>query len=180
MATIVLDMSGSQIAGESKLEKYNDKIDCLGVSCFVDLPVTPQAAQRVQGNSKHGEILVTKEIDKSTSKLYLACAQGKNCKKAKIHMFRMLEGQLKEFFRFEMDEVYVSRVSIEPEIEHLRQEGRALFWDGVRAAQLESERVYEKVWLNYGTVKWVYTQFVDGVSKGATERGWDVLKSKTI
>ena len=180
MATIILDLTGGQIPGESKVNKFNDKIDCLAVSCFVDLPVTPQSAQRVQGNSKHGEILIVKEIDKATSKLYLACAQGKNCKKAKIHLFRMLEGELKEFFRFDMDEAYISRVSIEPTVDNLRNEGRALFWDEVRAADLASERIYEKVWLNYGAIKWVYNQYEDGASRGVTERGWDVLLSKSV
>lgn len=189
MATIILDMGN--IKGESMIfgkvgaakTNFKDQIECRGIGNFVDLPVTPLAGEkRTQGKGQHSEVLVIKDVDKATPLLFHAASAGTKFDKISIRMFRTLEDGLVEYFRYTLTNAYVSRISIDTLAQVQQQQSLAGYGDDAKGntERVFSERFYEQMWLNYGTVTWTYTPYEGGTAKGAIEGGWDVLKQQPV
>lgn len=128
------------IKGESTDSTHKDWIEVLSYSHGAAAPAASEAQQ--SRSSGPGEIVITKPIDISSPKLYELCSSGKHIPKVTLDVMRA-RGEKPE--SAEMSEVVISKIS-----------------PGVSAhdktAGGKSEFPTESVSLNYGTIKWTYTQ----------------------
>ena len=115
MAVIVVEVP--DVEGESQVEGYADKLEALSIRETLEIPlpstVSGQSAARTVGQAKHSDIELTRHKDKASPKLAQACSAGDNLGTVKIHLFRTLEGGLKVYMTYELENAYVSRIEQE-------------------------------------------------------------------
>ena len=76
MSHFAVDMTG--IEGEETQADYVGQIKCLSMKHGIDLPVVAKGADRTDGASLHGSIVLEHSIDKATPGLREACAKSLN------------------------------------------------------------------------------------------------------
>ncbi len=149
------------IEGESTIDGHAKEIDLLAVQHSISLPVTfdKSGNSRTRGRSQHGDIAITKYLDKASAKLLEACSKGVDLGKVQIYYARTLEGKTEVFWEMELSDVYVSSVSN----------------SSAKGGDLPSESVT----LNYTAIKWTYSMFNNQGSKdGSVSAGWDLSQNK--
>jgi type VI secretion system secreted protein Hcp len=109
------------------------------------------------------DVIVTKEVDKASPKLFLECLNAKNHPKVELELCRS-EGGGEQFcyMKIEMEDVVISSV---------RPGGTSGGGDTLPL---------EEVGLNYAKITYTYTDTGHGDAKsgGKTEARWDVTKNK--
>ena len=75
MSHIIVQMG---IDGEETLTDYADGIRCRAMQHGIDMPVVANTADRTEGASVHGSILLEHEVDKASPILREYCAKGTN------------------------------------------------------------------------------------------------------
>ena len=73
MSHIIVQMG---IDGEETLTDYADGIRCRAMQHGIDMPVVANTADRTEGASVHGSILLEHEVDKASPILREYCAKG--------------------------------------------------------------------------------------------------------
>jgi len=155
------------IEGES-LDKGHEKwIELTGWSWNLTMPMTEgksSAGARTAGQVKADPFNVSKNMDKTSPKLFEYMCAGKHFKKATIEIMRSVgegdRGQKQTFCKYEMEFVVISTMGP----------------DG------GSDAPTERLTLDAGTVKFTY-QHADqktGKAIGKVEAAWDFLANKKV
>ena len=82
MSHFVVDIV--DIDGEEKLAGFENQITCRAMRHGIDMPVVAKGADRTEGASVHGSIMLEHSIDLATPALREACAKGTNISDVKI------------------------------------------------------------------------------------------------
>jgi len=152
------------IPGESTDDKHKEWIEVLSYSHNIHQPASATAssvggatAERVQ----HGDFSLVKQLDKSSPKIMETCCTGQHLKDVSLELCRA-GGDKVKYMEVKMEEVVVSSVA----------PGGASEGSGGFPT--------EQVTLNYGKIKWTYTQQkrADGSGGGNVTGGWDLTTNK--
>jgi type VI secretion system secreted protein Hcp len=151
------------VPGECTEDKHADWIEVLSFDHGITQPTSATASSAgggTTGQSEHKDFSFVKYIDKASPKLYELCSTGKHIKDATLELWRA-GGDKVKYLEVVMEEVVISGV----------HPGASKTSDGFPT---------ESVSLNYGTIKWVYTQQKrkDGSGGGNVTGGWDLIKGK--
>jgi len=158
---IFIEIDG--IPGESVDTQHEDWIDVLSFSHDIS-QITSESRtsdiSRSAANCKHEDFIITKELDKSSPKLALACCNGQHISEVVIEVCRA--DAKEKYMRYTLTEVIVTSIS---------QNG---------ASQGAEARPIEEVSLSYGRIDWSYTEtdYMTGKPKGNVEAYWDVETNK--
>ncbi|HTO88045.1 MAG TPA: type VI secretion system tube protein Hcp [Thermoanaerobaculia bacterium] len=163
------------IEGESMDSKHKNEIEVLSFGIAATAPgdkehgpvgVTNPASQDTGGGggstvSQHGDLMVTKVVDKSTPKLFEACAAGIHIPKA-VLTFRKAGKDQQDFFVRTFSDVFISSIQY-----------------GQGADKFGTNLPVEQVQFNYGKAEIEYKeQKSDGTLGGSTKAGWNVKARK--
>jgi type VI secretion system secreted protein Hcp len=157
------------VPGESLNDKHKDWIELVSYSHEMTQSVSStrgSAGGASTGRSQHGDFVVVKYVDKSSPKLYEAVSSGKPFAKVKLEVCRAGGSQV-VFMAVTMEEVLISRVSLDPASDKQNSNGDVL--------------PTETVHLNYGKIEWTYTQQKrkDGSGGGNVTAKYDVTAGKS-
>jgi type VI secretion system secreted protein Hcp len=157
------------VPGEATNDKHKDWIEIISLGHEITQSVSStrgSAGGASSGRSQHGDIAITKYVDKSSPKLYEAVSNGKAFAKAKIELCRAGGSQV-VFLAINLEEVMISKVQNNP----------TLGPSSGAADALPTETIH----LNYGKIEWVYTQQKrkDGSGGGNVTAKYDVTAGKS-
>ena len=101
------------IKGEATDDKHKDWIIIQSMSSpiYRSIPEGAKDAQRTKGETTLGDIVVVRELDKSSTKLQEACANGTFFKKVDVHFFFILGNSQEPYLKYELENVIVSSYS---------------------------------------------------------------------
>jgi type VI secretion system secreted protein Hcp len=148
------------IPGESKDSKHKGEIELVSFSWGETNPL----AGGIGGGGSAGKVQIqdfsfTKRIDKSSPKLFLACAKGDHFKEA-ILVARKAGGPQQEFFKYRFTDVVISSY----------QTGGS--------AQAEDAPL-DQISFGFGKIQVEYRpQKPDGSLDAPIKAGWDVVQNK--
>ena len=147
------------IPGESTDAGHKDCVEVKDYTHNINQPMSGSASSgggRSSERANHGTFQITKELDKSSPKLSLACCNGENIKKVVLELCRA-GGDKQKYMQYEMEDVVVQ--SIGPE--------------GNPAG--DGNLPLERVAFAYGKITWTYTQLDGKTGKpvGDIEAHWD-------
>ena len=149
MAKIVVDF-GADIPGESTVVGYENKVDATGIQHDILFTVTWDGQTRSRGSeSEHGSIVLTRNVDIASPKLYRACSNGNilnQTSNATVKIVIFKEGA--EYLVISLRDVIVTRVENET----------------VKTDDKE-EKLVEHVSLNYTAIHW---------NRGSVQGAWDL------
>ena len=113
MDIIILDC-GSDIAGESILDGYKDKIELLSFSHGVAQQITGDQSnsKRTSGKPNHQDFTVTKYVDLASCKLIDYCNQAKPLTSVKLTIGQNENGAVNAFLVYTLTNALVSSVSV--------------------------------------------------------------------
>ena len=113
MDIIILDC-GSDIAGESTVDGYKDKIELLSFSHGVAQQITGDQSnqKRTSGKPNHQDFTITKYIDLASCKLIDYCNQAKPITSVKVTIGQNENGTVNAFLVYTMTNALVSSVSV--------------------------------------------------------------------
>lgn len=140
------------IKGESTDTDHKDWINLLSVSSSIN---TPETSGRARGQAQFGDIVLTKEVDKSTPKLQEAIAQGKHFPEAEFELVRTSSDAGRQtYLKYELKNVLITSYELQSEPDEVPTESLSL---------------------NYEEIKVTYTEY-DGAGreKGKVEYTWKV------
>lgn len=125
------------IKGESTDSKHKDWIEILSYSMAGAAHAAGAATAEKKTASGPGEIVITKPIDISSPKLQELCSSGKHISKVAIEAARPAAGQPE---KIEMSDVTLTKAG------------------SAASPHDKNTQPTESITLNYGTIKWTYTQ----------------------
>lgn len=149
------------IEGESTIDGHAKEIDLIAVEHEITLPVTfdKSGNSRTRGRSQHGDVTISKYLDKASAKLLEACSKGVDLGTVNLYYARTLEGKTEVFWEIELKDVFVSSVK--------------------NISKKSEDLPHEVVTLNYTAIKWVYSVFNNkGTKDGSVAAGWDLSQNK--
>lgn len=158
----------SELQGDSTDTAHKNQIEASSLSHTIFQPKSSSASSaggHTAERTEHGEILFTKDIDKSTSKLNRACSAGTVYPKCVIYAYRALGGvsstQTSQsrvlYYTITLDNVVISSVST-----------------SIGAGELPTETVG----LKYSKIQWAYIQHkIDGSQVNTGPASWDLAKN---
>jgi type VI secretion system secreted protein Hcp len=111
------------IEGEST-DKQHDKwiiIQSMSSPIFRSIPEGARDSQRSRGDTTLGDVVVVRELDKSSVKLQEASANGKFYPKAKINFTSQVGDKQEPYLKYELENVIITSYSV-----HANAEGDPL------------------------------------------------------
>ena len=145
------------IDGESDDASHFNWVDTLSVAETIRSPGSgATGATRRRGDVIFDDIVIKKELDKSSVKLREKLARGAVIPKVEIEITATYGGARVTYFKYELKNVVITSFSV--------------------SASGASESVpVEEVSLNFEEIKWTYTEFDDtGSSRGNIEASWKI------
>jgi type VI secretion system secreted protein Hcp len=164
-------VGASELQGDSTDTKHANQIEVSSFSHFVRQPKSSSASSAgglTAERTEHGEMLFTKDIDKSSSKLLRASSAGTVYPKVEITFYRAYGGKSStstsqtrvDYYKVVLEDVVVSSVN--------QNIG-------------EGELPTETFGLKYGKITWEYKQHkTDGSSASTGVAGWDLRKNVAV
>lgn len=137
------------IDGESKDSEHKDWIEVLSFSWGLG-QATTSISPLSSGRATIQPITITKPVDKSSPKLFEACATGKHIPKLTLELTRTTGQAKQKYLKFVLSDVIVTSVQI----------------PGTTA----NEAPLEQVTFNFAKIEWAYTAPDQTTISG----GWDV------
>jgi type VI secretion system secreted protein Hcp len=152
------------IPGESTDDKHKDWIEILSFDFGMIQPSSATDSSAGGGTTERVDVEdmdLVKHLDKASPKLYELCCNGKHLKDATLELCRA-GGDKTKYLEVKMEQVVISSA---------RPSGKSEGSDGFPT---------EKISLNFGKVKWTYTQQkrADGSGGGNVAGGWDLTANK--
>lgn len=110
--SIYLKISKAQ--GSSKVQSYLNEIEVLSYSYGISFPMTLNERSndgevKRQGRPHHGELSITKLVDKASPNLYLSCSKGESVGTATLTVAGSEDSKI---FTYEMTDVVITSVSV--------------------------------------------------------------------
>jgi type VI secretion system secreted protein Hcp len=151
------------VDGESQDSKHKNEIEVIAWIGGVEQTGTAHfGGGSGSGRSIHHGFKIAKRVDKSTPKLFLACATGEHIKKAEI-VVRKAGKEQQEYLKYTLSDVLVS--------------GHRSF----KKPDPESNADTEGVEISYSKLELeVKEQKPDGTLGGQVKGGWDVKANKKV
>jgi type VI secretion system secreted protein Hcp len=149
------------IKGESQDSKHKDWVKVLAISERIERPVGGTAGSlRSHERATVGDVVIIKEVDKSSPPLYEHACDGKHIPKVVIELTTSVgAGHDATFFKYTLENVIVSKVAMKTDT-------------GLT-------RATEEVSLNFQKIKWEYTPYDKaGKAQGNVPAGWDVMENR--
>ena len=138
------------VDGESKDANHDKWIDVLSFSQTITREESSAGAARQRADVVFGDVVVVKELDKSSPKLAESMFMGKVFPKVEIHV----ASNVGTYFAYELTNVMVTSYSISGDAD---------------------DRPTEEVAFNFEEIKMIYTEMdSEGKSKGKVEASWKV------
>jgi type VI secretion system secreted protein Hcp len=152
------------IPGESTDDKHKDWIELLSFDFGMTQPSSATDSSAGGGTTERVDVedlQIVKHLDKASTKLYELCCSGKHIATATLELCRA-GGDKTRYLEVKLEQVVISSA---------RPSGKSEGSDGFPT---------ERVSLNFGKVKWTYTQQkrADGSGGGNVAGGWDLTANK--
>ena len=150
------------IPGESTDDRHKDEIEVLSYSFGASQPISGVRSTAGAGSSERAnfqELVITKQTDKASPKLFLFCASGNHIKEVTLVLHRAT-GSKQKYLEVKMTQVIISSYT----------NGGAKDTDFPR----------DSVSMNFGKIDIVYTatDHATGASKGDVKSNWDLITNK--
>ena len=152
------------IDGEST-DKAHDKwiiIESMSAPIMRSIPGGARDQQRTKGETTLGDIVVVRQLDKSSVPLQEKCAKGDLIKEVEIHFCTQIKDKQEAYLKYKLFDVIISSFSI-----HANSAGSPL--------------PSEQITLSYSKVEWNYVTIdpKTGDNKGNVPGSFDVSKNST-
>jgi type VI secretion system secreted protein Hcp len=164
MGYIHMKITGPDIAGESTDAGHAGEIELSSFAHAVSRTIGPRttAGSASVGNSHHGDLMITKVIDKATPEIQKSICGGQQHKEVKIVVEKTnsVNGTLIPYMVYTLSDVIFSTSSI----------------GGADGGGLPTE----SIGINYAKIKWEYTPTdpSTGDAQGVVPFAWDVSKNQ--
>lgn len=101
------------IKGEATDNDHKDWIiiESMSSPIFRSIPEGAKDSQRTKGTTTLGDIVVVRELDKSSTKLQEACANGSFFKEVEIHFCSTMKNKQEPYLTYKLKDVIVSSYS---------------------------------------------------------------------
>ena len=160
-AAVDMFLKVETIAGESTDKDHKDWIDLLSWNWMgvTNIPSSGAGGGAAKSVAKFFDVVVVKEADKSSPKLFLAVARGDNIGKATVDITQSFESGQKSLINYDLSEVFISQYLI----------------SGGSSGSLPVEQIS----MNFDKVKMTYNQLdKTGKSQGGTTVTWDLASNE--
>ena len=152
------------VPGESQDANHKDWIEVISYTHGMSQPASATASSVGGASSERVDVhdlSFVKQMDKASPKLYELCCSGKHLATATLELNRA-GGDKVRYMQMTMEQVLISSVTPNG------------------ATDNEAGFPTETVTLDFGKVKWTYTQQkrADGSGGGNTTGGWDLTENK--
>ena len=170
MKDIYIDFGQGEIKGEVRDEVFKQK-NAIEVHSWTHKIVQPKSATastaggHTSERCEHGEMIFTKEIDKSSPQLWMAASAGTVYTKVVISFFRAVGGS---------DSTGTTKNARQ---EYLTITLRNVLVSHINSAVTSEDLPAEEFGLKYSAVKWEYRESkIDGVANASVDRTgqWDL------
>ena len=152
------------IKGQAGDTEHKDWIELLSVGQIVRRPMSAGSggqAGRQQSAVECPPVQVTKQLDKSTAKLFEAVCKGTTFPEVEIHLCTSEGEGRKPYFKFKLKNVKVSDLALSA---------------SAQAGMGDTESLA----LNYTEIEWCYTSYgPDGKAAGDMKATWKVAEGTT-
>jgi len=151
------------IPGEAIEDAHKDWIELLGFKHEITLDVSDLGGGGgLTARSEHGDLYVTKELDKSSPLLYLACSNGQPVGTARIELVKDTPSGRQKFMEYVLHDVLVT--SARP----------------VGGSEAGEAVPMEDISFTYSKIEWNYTQLdrQNGQPVGNVSAYWDVVTNR--
>lgn len=143
------------IPGESTAERYPTWIDVYTYSHQLG-PEEARSPEGAKVGAVHGDVEVTKPLDRSSPKLYEACCARKHFEVVRLEACRMVRDRSERFLRVELEDSFVRSVVL-------------------TAGTDDATQPSETVRFAYRRIRWTFTKPVsDGSEAGSISSSWDL------
>ena len=107
-------MKLGDIKGEATDTDHKDwiLIESMSSPIFRSVPQGAKDQQRTKGETSLGDVSVTRQLDKSSTKLQEACANGTFFKDVEIHFCTTVKNKQEPYLTYKLSDVIVSSYSI--------------------------------------------------------------------
>ncbi len=140
----------ADIQGESTDTGHKDwiLIESLSSPIFRSIPGGAKDQQRTKGETTLGDIVVVRQLDKSSTKLQEACAAGKFFNEVEVHFCTTVKGKQEPYLKYKLKNVIVTSYSF-----HGNSSGSPLPSEEVTLGFSEAEWTYVLIDPNTGDPK---------------------------
>ena len=106
-------MKLGDIKGEATDDGHKEWIiiDSLSAPISRSIPAGAKDQQRTKGDTMLGDVVVTRNLDKSSTKLQEACANGTFFKEVEIHLCTTVKNKQEPYLKYKLSDVIVSSYS---------------------------------------------------------------------
>lgn len=106
-------MKLGDIKGESTDSGHKDWIlvESMSAPIFRSIPEGAKDQQRTKGHTTLGDVVVVRQLDKSSTKLQEACANGTFFKEVEIHFCTTVKNKQEPYLKYKLSDVIVSSYS---------------------------------------------------------------------
>jgi len=127
------------IKGEATDQDHKDWIllESLSSPIYRSIPAGAKDQQRTKGETSLGDIVVVRQLDKSSTKLQEACASGKFFPEVEVHFCTTVKGKQEPYLTYKLKNVIVTSYSF-----HGNSSGSPLPSEEVTLAFTEAEWTY--------------------------------------
>jgi type VI secretion system secreted protein Hcp len=106
-------MKIGDIKGEATDQEHSDWIiiESMSSPMFRSIPEGARDAQRSRGDTTLGDIVVVRELDKSSTKLQENCANGTFFSEVEIHFCTQVKNKQQEYLTYKLKDVIITSYS---------------------------------------------------------------------
>jgi type VI secretion system secreted protein Hcp len=132
-------MKLGDIKGEATDEGHKDWISIESMSAPIvrSIPAGAKDQQRTKGDTSLGDVVVTRQLDKSSTKLQEACANGTFFKDVELHLCTTVKNKQEPYLKYKLSDVIVSSYSF-----HGNASGSPLPTEQVSLSYTQAEWTY--------------------------------------
>jgi type VI secretion system Hcp family effector len=152
------------IEGEETLSGFESAITCRAMQHGIDMPVVSNIADRTEGASVHGSIVLEHEIDKSSPILREYCAKGTNIAEVTITRIKVLGGEPRPADVTKLKTAKIVSVSVDTPVD---DQGQA------------TDMPVETFALDYQEIKWEHKAYEHGVATDTIAGSYDTATLST-
>ncbi|MBL8816370.1 MAG: type VI secretion system tube protein Hcp [Planctomyces sp.] len=107
-------MKLGDIKGEATDTDHKDWIllESMSVPIFRSIPDGAKDQQRTKGDTILGDVVIVRQLDKSSTKLQEACANGTFFKEVEIHFCTTVKNKQEPYLTYKLKDVIISSYSI--------------------------------------------------------------------
>lgn len=156
-------MKLGDIKGESTDQGHKDwiLIESMSASVLRDIPAGARDNERVRGRTTASDVVVVRQLDKSSVKLQAACANGTFFKEVLIHLCAQVKNKAEPYIEYKLENVIVTSYSF--------------------SGNAEGGKPIEQLSMNYTKATWTFSQINKdtGAVEGKVPESFDLGAHKS-